>query len=313
MYNITFQQIATFFAVANHLNISEAANAMYISQSALSKTISRLEDGLGIKLFIRSNRGLKLSKEGEFLYAKLRTPYNNMCKYIQQAKDLRKKKTIRIGYPSTYDASKDYDKLKRLISDYATQKPDIELNEILYDFTDLKHALLYGDVDIILSPDFILANVPNISIKQVCRNRMCLAMSTKHPLASARSFEEIHKDSFKDEIFYFIQIENEASDWDRNLSRLQSYGIVPKDIQYVLNFQSLMRAVRQGKGLTVGGYFPNASGHEELKFLELPHIAAKHCLVLAWRTDDISDEVTDFISVIPEDPDGMSVFEHDEQ
>lgn len=307
MYNITFQQIATFFAVADRLNISETANTMYISQSALSKTIHRLEDGLDMKLFIRSNRGLALSKEGEFLYTKLRAPYSNMCKNIQQAKDLQKRKMIRIGYPSTYDASTDYDKLKEFIDDYVARNPEIELNEILYDFMDLKHALLYGDVDIMLSHDFIFSNVSQISTKKVCRSRLCLAMSTKHPLATASSIDEISREDLEKETFYAITIDDETSDRERNLSRLLDYGIVPKDLHFVLNFQSLMRAIRQGKGLTVGGYFPNAPGHEEIKFIELPLGKFTPYLVLAWRADDISKEARDFINIIPDDPEGMSV------
>ncbi|WP_159435329.1 LysR family transcriptional regulator [Sporobacter termitidis] len=310
MYNITFQQLATFFAVADHLNISETANAMYISQSALSKTIHRLEDGLGMKLFLRSNRGLALSKEGEFLYSKLRTPYNNMCKNIQLAKDMKKAKIIRIGYPSTYDASNDYDKLKRLIDDYAARHPEIELSEILYDFMDLKHALLYGDVDIIFSHDFIFNNVPHVSTKRVCRSRTCLAMSKKHPFAVYNSFSELIKEDFEKEYFYALIIDDEISDRERSLSRLKKYGIVPKDMQYVLNFQSLMRAIRQGKGMTVGGYFPNVPGHEEIKFIDMPQKKDDPYLVVAWRTDDLSKEAQDFINIIPDDPEGMTVFGH---
>ncbi|SHH60666.1 DNA-binding transcriptional regulator, LysR family [Sporobacter termitidis DSM 10068] len=310
VYNITFQQLATFFAVADHLNISETANAMYISQSALSKTIHRLEDGLGMKLFLRSNRGLALSKEGEFLYSKLRTPYNNMCKNIQLAKDMKKAKIIRIGYPSTYDASNDYDKLKRLIDDYAARHPEIELSEILYDFMDLKHALLYGDVDIIFSHDFIFNNVPHVSTKRVCRSRTCLAMSKKHPFAVYNSFSELIKEDFEKEYFYALIIDDEISDRERSLSRLKKYGIVPKDMQYVLNFQSLMRAIRQGKGMTVGGYFPNVPGHEEIKFIDMPQKKDDPYLVVAWRTDDLSKEAQDFINIIPDDPEGMTVFGH---
>ena len=312
MYNITFQQIATFFAVADHLNISETANAMYISQSALSKTIHRLEEGLDIKLFIRSNRGLTLSKEGEFLYSKLRTPYNNMCKNIQQAKDMKKAKILRIGYPSTYDASNDYDKLKLLINDYASQHPEIELNEILYDFLDLKHALLYGDVDIIFSHDFVYNNTPHVSMKRVCRSRTCLAMSTKHPLAVYDTIDEINREEFEKEIFYALVVNDDNTDRERSLARLNKYRIVPKDMQYVLNFQSLMRAVRQGKGMSLCGYFPNVTGHEEIKFMELPQKKDDPFLVIAWRTDDVSPEAQDFINIIPDDPECMSVFEHPE-
>lgn len=312
MYNITFQQLSTFFAVAEHLNITETANALYISQSALSKTIQRLEDGMGIKLFIRSNRGLTLSKEGEFLYAKLRIPYNTMCKNIQYAKDMKRSKSIRIGYPSTYDASQDYDKLKLFIDDYAAQHPDIELNEILYDFRDLKQALLYSDVDIIFSHNFIFSNVPNVSTKRVCRSRTCLAMSRKHPLSVYDCFDEIDKQAFEKEIFCALVVDNEVSDRDRSMSRLKDYGIVPKDVQYVLNFQSLIRAVRQGKGMTVGGYFPNVAGHEDIKFIDLPQKKDGPYLVVAWRTGDLTLEAQAFIGIIPDDPEGMTVFAHPE-
>ena len=235
-----------------------------------------------------------------------------MCKNIQQAKDMTKIKMIRIGYPSTYDASTDYDKLKRLIDDYAAHHPEIDLNEILYDFMDLKHALLYGDVDLIFAQDFVFNNAPHISIKKVCRSRLCLAMSAKHPLASVDSIDEIDRADLEKEVFYAITIDDELIDRERNIARLNAYGIVPKDIQYVLNFQSLMRTVRQGKGMTICGYFPNASGHEDIKFIELPVGKFTPYLVLSWRTNDISKEAKGLIDMIPDDPDGLSVFEqHD--
>jgi hypothetical protein len=87
---------------------------MYISQSALSKTIHRLEEGLGLKLFLRSNRGLMLTKEGEYLYNELRGPYGTMCKNIMNAKNmLRTRSANRLS--STYDTSDDYEKPNSLI------------------------------------------------------------------------------------------------------------------------------------------------------------------------------------------------------
>ena len=46
-----------FYAVASLGNISRAADALYISQPAISKSINKLEEGLGIKLFIRNSKG----------------------------------------------------------------------------------------------------------------------------------------------------------------------------------------------------------------------------------------------------------------
>lgn len=310
MYNITFQQIETFLTVAEHLNLSSAAEAMYISQPSLSKTIRRLEEGIGLKLFARSNRGLSLTKEGEYLYTMMRTPFSNMCKNIQNAKSMQAKphKVIRIGYPSTYDSSEDYDKLKILINDYAEKHPEIELNEILFDFLELKHALTFGDVDIAFSHDFILNDVPHVSKKQVCRSRICLAMSVKHPLASAASLEDIDISELEKEVFYTIPFSNEASDRKRTMERLTKRGITPKDVQFVLNFQSLLRILRQGRGMSMCGYFPNAPGHEEIRFYEFPGMDDDPFLTAAWRTNDLSKEAQKFIDMIPDDPEGMTNF-----
>jgi DNA-binding transcriptional LysR family regulator len=310
MYNITFQQIETFLTVAEHLNLSSAAEAMYISQPSLSKTIRRLEEGIGLKLFARSNRGLALTKEGEYLYTMMRTPFSNMCKNIQNAKSMQSKphKVIRVGYPSTYDSSEDYDKLKMLINDYAEKHPDIELNEILFDFLELKHALNFGDVDIAFSHDFILDDVPQVTRKKVCRSRMCLAMSAKHPLAGANSLAEINTAELEKEIFYTIPFNNEASDRKSTIVRLNRYGITPKDVQFVLNFQSLLRVLRQGRGMSVCGYFPNAPGHEEIRFFDFPAMDDDPFLTAAWRTNDISREAQKFIDIIPDDPECMTNF-----
>ena len=47
-----------FYAVANSGNISKAAKELYISQPAISKSIQKLEEGLGCTLFVRSSRGV---------------------------------------------------------------------------------------------------------------------------------------------------------------------------------------------------------------------------------------------------------------
>ena len=57
-----------FNCVAEKENISHAAKALYISQPAVSKAISSLEDNLNVTLFIRSSRGVKLTPEGSLLY-----------------------------------------------------------------------------------------------------------------------------------------------------------------------------------------------------------------------------------------------------
>ena len=57
-----------FYTVANTGYISKAAKELYISQPAISKSIQKLEESVGCKLFSRSSRGVVLTDEGKLLY-----------------------------------------------------------------------------------------------------------------------------------------------------------------------------------------------------------------------------------------------------
>lgn len=65
-HNLNLYQI--FYEVAKCRSISIAAQRMYISQPAVSKSIAKLEAGLQATLFHRSSRGVSLTREGELLF-----------------------------------------------------------------------------------------------------------------------------------------------------------------------------------------------------------------------------------------------------
>lgn len=64
----TLSQYYIFYIVALQGNISKAAEKLYISQPAISKSIRRLEKSLNTPLFKRSSRGVTLTEDGELLY-----------------------------------------------------------------------------------------------------------------------------------------------------------------------------------------------------------------------------------------------------
>ncbi|MDF2886633.1 MAG: transcriptional regulator, LysR family [Lacrimispora sp.] len=61
-------QYKIFYEVAKAGNISRAAKELFISQPAISKSISKLEDNLGVALFTRNSRGVQLTEEGKLLF-----------------------------------------------------------------------------------------------------------------------------------------------------------------------------------------------------------------------------------------------------
>jgi len=60
-----------FYETACHASFSTAARHLYISQSAISQCIHQLEQDLNTQLFVRSRRGVTLTKEGELLFQKV--------------------------------------------------------------------------------------------------------------------------------------------------------------------------------------------------------------------------------------------------
>ena len=60
-----------FYETARHASFSTAAQHLYISQSAISQCIRQLEQDLNAQLFIRSRRGVTLTKEGNILFQKI--------------------------------------------------------------------------------------------------------------------------------------------------------------------------------------------------------------------------------------------------
>ena len=60
-----------FYETARFASFSTAARHLYISQSAISQCISQLEQDLDTQLFIRSRRGVSLTKEGKLLFQKV--------------------------------------------------------------------------------------------------------------------------------------------------------------------------------------------------------------------------------------------------
>jgi len=84
-----------FFEVAKQGNISKAAESLYISQPAISKTIVRLEDNLNVKLFKRNSRGVSLTEEGEVLFRHVEEAIH----HIEEAESaLQKMKDYHIGH-----------------------------------------------------------------------------------------------------------------------------------------------------------------------------------------------------------------------
>lgn len=74
--DINFELYKIFYYAAKHTSFSDAAEKLYVSQSAVSQSIKNLEQKLGVHLFFRKTRNIKLTSEGELLFKHVEQAFN---------------------------------------------------------------------------------------------------------------------------------------------------------------------------------------------------------------------------------------------
>src|ERR1700723_2980726 len=70
--------LRAFEAAARHLSFTIAASELNVTQTAISHQIRRLEEELGIRLFVRKNRALALTPEARDYLPGIRAAFNDL-------------------------------------------------------------------------------------------------------------------------------------------------------------------------------------------------------------------------------------------
>ena len=117
-----------FNTVARTGNISKAAKELYISQPAISKSITKLEENLGIILFARTSRGVHLTEEGTLLYEYTKSAFDTLNPGEANIKRINELCIghIRIGVSTTLCKYILLPYLKRFVSSHPHIKVTIE-------------------------------------------------------------------------------------------------------------------------------------------------------------------------------------------
>ena len=135
-----------FYTVARCKNISGAARELYISQPAISKAISKLEQNLNTTLFLRSSRGVKLTEAGEILYRQVESAFAAISQGEEQLMRIRK---LGMGHLSI-GASTTLCKyvLLPILQPFVKQHPHIQISISCQPSNETITALENGSIDI---------------------------------------------------------------------------------------------------------------------------------------------------------------------
>lgn len=179
---MTPDQLITFAAVAEHLNISRAAVALHLSQPAVSGQLRQLQDEFGEPLYQREGRGVRLTPAGEQLAsyaARLRDTWRQAHAYRDALRGLEQG-TLRIGATTTPASYL----LPYLIADFHRRYPEVALHTADGNTTDIVGAL--GSVDIALIEGPVGADLPPDTAVHAWREDEIVAiMPRAHPLAAS--------------------------------------------------------------------------------------------------------------------------------
>ena len=131
MDSLDWDKVKTFHAAAETGSLTAASEILKISQSAVSRQISALEDSLNTPLFHRHARGLTLTEQGRILYNTAREMAHKVALAQASVIDSRNKPqgVLRVSAPTSLGANW----LTSVLPEFIEAYPDIDVQLILED------------------------------------------------------------------------------------------------------------------------------------------------------------------------------------
>ncbi|AZF32678.1 Transcriptional regulator, LysR family [Pseudomonas sp. R4-35-07] len=147
--NLDVQSLRSFIKVGETKSFTRAAEALSLTQPAISQQIKRLEDLLGVELFVRENRQVLLTVEGErlFGYAKDIVICNDKVGALFERAE--KREILIVGMPEHFCEKV----LPKIISSMATHFPKIQMVVKVARSGLLLDAIIEGKIDLCLVID----------------------------------------------------------------------------------------------------------------------------------------------------------------
>ena len=189
------RQIHYFIEVAKREHVTEAAHALHVAQSAVSRQIVNLEAELGVDLFIREGRNVKLTPIGTMFLEQMQQAMklvDNAKREVEEFLD-PEKGTIRIGFPSSLAAYT----LPTAISAFRERYPLVKFQLIQASYQNLIDGVGKGEFNLAL-----LGPVPKkekkVKGKTLFTENIVALLPHIHPLANKRllTLSELREDSF---------------------------------------------------------------------------------------------------------------------
>lgn len=244
---ISYDYYRIFYYVAKYGNITQAAKILLNNQPNLTRAIKTLESELGCPLFIRNNRGMKLTPEGERLFAHIRIALENIETgeaEIIESRNLEKGTVFVAASEVALHCV-----LLPVLKQYRTLYPGIRLKISNHSTPQAVDAIKNGtaDIAVVTTPTLPSAMIEEITVRKfhevaVCSSAFSELLDGKvgfaellsYPMISlgtqTKSFE-LYSEFFAEEGLHY-RPETEAATADQILPMVKAdlgIGFIPKE------------------------------------------------------------------------------------
>ena len=284
------QRIKYFLALSEELHYWKTAEKISITQSALSRQIQSLESELGLQLFERNKRNVKLTPAGKFLKEKWEVELNEL-EYINQfAKQIHlgERGTITIAHPDSISAS-----IMPNILDKITQafpQLQIKLVQVLYE--NQVEFLKNYKIDLAITRD--VNSESGIKSTMLYSDHLALVIPQDHFF---KELTDLSAENLKQQKF-ILPTNDEGSSYSEIIRTFfKTYNFTPDVFLHSEFGSTIIALVRKGLGIAI---LPDSYVHHQnpgIRFIPLPF---KTDLFINWRADDHNPVLANILELILE-------------
>ena len=290
-YQIEFRHYKYFLALAQDLHFRKAAERLYISQPGLSRQIKQMEENLGINLFERNNRKVKLTNAGIYLQKELTQNFKRLNDIISHAKLLNDgiDGNLKFGYVG----SAMQNVIPELLLKFRQQHPNIlfSLNEM--DNNKQIQALLNQEIDI----GFVrFERVPKgLEIQPVLEDTFSIVLPKNHKINDS-NFKDLSQ--LKDEPFILFDSSYSKSYYEKVIQIFDHSGFSPIISHNTVNASSIYKLVENNFGVSIVPTTLKFGYDMDVKFIELKNIPQRTTLNMVWNNTNSNPILEKIIKMI---------------
>lgn len=181
MNNITARQLEALIAVADLGSFTEAAERLHLSQPSLSHLVRQLEDILGVRLFERTTRRVRLSAAGQEFLPVAERVLARLERGMQDMRALASGQRGRLSFAALLTVGGSL--IPAAMAVFQARYPDILLEYLEERDEPIYQQVLAGDVDfgVCVAPN----NVDEVDFHPIYKDYLNFVCSPRHPLAEA--------------------------------------------------------------------------------------------------------------------------------